>query len=107
MNLQIKYIAVENPVGAISTHIRKPEQIIQPYWFGEKDSKKTCLWLKNLPLLKATDIVAPEFCYDHNGRRYSKTHMKTGKGCGKLRSKTYPGVAKAMAEQWSKVLKIL
>ena len=104
MNLPIKHIAIENPIGAISTHIRKPDQIIQPYWFGEKDSKSTCLWLKNLPLLKPTNMVEPEYCYDHNGRRYSKTHFKTSSTnnpeAAKLRSKTYPGVAKAMGTQW-------
>lgn len=101
LNLPVRHIALENPVGVISTHIRKPDQIIQPYWFGERDSKKTCLWLKDLPLLEPVDIVEPVYCYDRNGKRYSETHMKTGKGCGAVRSKTYPGVASAMASQWT------
>jgi len=103
MNLPIKHIAVENPVGVISTHIRKPDQIIQPFWFGEKDSKKTCLWLKNLPLLTPTNMTEPEYKYAHNGERYSKTHWYSG-GNSKLRSKTYIGIANAMAEQWSKAI---
>lgn len=98
LNADIPKIALENPVGVISTHIRKPDQYIEPYEFGHKDSKKTGLWLKNLPLLKPTNIVEPEYVII-NGKRYSKTHAYNW-GNSKLRSKTYEGIAEAMAEQW-------
>jgi len=98
MNADIPKIAIENPVGVISTHIRKPDQYIEPYQFGHTDSKKTGLWLKNLPLLKPTNIVEPEYV-TINGKRYSKTHAYSWKD-SKLRSKTYQGIANAMAEQW-------
>lgn len=98
LDADIPKIALENPVGAISTHIRKPDQYIQPYEFGHKDSKKTGLWLKNLPLLKPTNIVEPEYVII-SGKRYSKTHAYSWNN-SKLRSKTYEGIANAMAEQW-------
>lgn len=112
INADIDRIAVENPVGIMSTQYRKPDQIIQPYQYGHPVSKKTCLWLKNLPKLTPTEIV-----------KYEKLHSK-GKSGGysgaawvvrdergkilrygdprvaKERSKTFPGIAKAMAEQW-------
>lgn len=100
MNAGIDKIAIENPVGVISTHIRKPDQYIEPYQFGHPESKKTGLWLKNLPVLKPTNIVEPEYI-TINGKRYSRTHAFSW-GNGKLRSKTYEGIAKAMAEQWGK-----
>jgi hypothetical protein len=98
MNAGIEKICIENPVGVISTHIRKPEQYIQPYQFGHPESKKTCLWLKNLPKLESTDIVEPEWILRGDGKRYSPQHEKTR--CPKLRSITYQGIANAMAEQW-------
>lgn len=98
MDAPIKYIAIENPVGVISTRIRKPDQIIQPYEYGYPETKKTCLWLTNLPKLKPTKIVEPEFIICR-GKKYSPTHYKNG-GNAKVRSKTYDGIAKAMAEQW-------
>ena len=105
MNLDIERIAIENPKGVISTHIRKPDQYIQPYEFGHPDSKMTGLWLKNLPLLKPTEIVIPEWITSLSGKRHSKTHWENpstnNPKNAKLRSKTYPGIAKAMAIQWT------
>jgi hypothetical protein len=96
-----KKICVENPIGIISTVYRKPDQIIQPYQFGHKTRKSTCLWLKNLPLLKPTKIVKPVFVIGKkDGKRYSLWHIKSGKGCGKERSVTFQGIADAMATQW-------
>ena len=92
MNSPIEKICIENPISIISTHIRKPEQIIQPYMFGHGEVKRTCLWLKNLPLLKSTNIVT--------GREARIHKMPPSKDRAKLRSITYPGIAKAMAEQW-------
>lgn len=89
----IEKIALENPVSVISTRIRKPNQIIQPWMFGHGETKKTCLWLKNLPLLQPTDVV--------DGRS-NRIHMTPDtKDRWKNRSRTYTGIAKAMAEQWS------
>ena len=76
----------------MSTCYRKPDQIIQPWQFGHGETKKTCLWLKNLPLLTATDIV--------DGREQKIWKLPPTEDRAKLRSKTYPGIAKAMAEQW-------
>lgn len=88
----IPKIAIENPVGIMSSLFRRPDQIIQPWQFGHGETKATCLWLKNLPLLYPTKIV--------DGRE-SKIHkMPPGKERGKLRSKTYIGIAEAMANQW-------
>jgi hypothetical protein len=98
MDCGIPKIAIENPVGVISTRIRKPDQIIQPYEYGYPETKKTCLWLTNLPKLVPTKIVTPEFIICR-GKKYSPTHYKNG-GNAKVRSKTYEGIAKAMAEQW-------
>lgn len=104
MNCDIPKICIENPVGVISTHIRKPDQYIQPYEFGHKDSKKTGLWLKNLPLLKPTNIVSPEWVISKSGKRYSKTAWyctgSNGPENVKTRLRTYQGVADAMASQW-------
>lgn len=86
-------IAIENPVGVMSTYYRKPDQIIQPWQFGHGETKKTCLWLKGLPLLKPTDIVT--------GREQRVWRMPPGPDRAKLRSKTFPGIAKAMAKQWA------
>ena len=101
MGAPIRRIAVENPVSVISSRIRKPDQIIQPWWFGEDASKKTCLWLKNLPKLVPTDRLPG----DDKTRRANQTpggqnKLGPSKDRAKLRSRTYPGVAKAMAEQW-------
>ena len=129
VNADILKIAIENPVGIMSTIYRKPDQYIQPYQFGHPESKKTGLWLKNLPLLIPTDICEPEYYTlpdgtvyrDKKGKRYSKTHCYSGRmqsrwrnqtpsgqnklgpssDRAKIRSITYQGIARAMAEQWS------
>ena len=105
----IKYIAVENPIGIMSKRFRKPDQIIQPYWFGDPFSKATCLWLKNLSPLKPTKMVDKgEYVELKSGKRLPKwysdalTKAKTPEERRTLRSKTFPGFAKAIAEQWSK-----
>ena len=105
-------IAIENPIGIMSTHYRKPDQIIQPYWFGHPVSKATCLWLKGLPNLVPTKMVEPErihskgrtggysgpswYVKDENGKILSWNDPRTAKE----RSKTYWGLAEAMGEQW-------
>ncbi len=86
-------IAIENPIGIMSTHFRKPDQIIQPWQFGHGETKATCLWLKGLPKLTPTEIV--------EGREQRVWKMPPSADRAKLRSKTYPGIAKAMAEQWA------
>ena len=102
LNAPINKIALENPVGKISTSIRKPDQYIQPYHYGHKISKKTGLWLKNLPLLKPENIVEPEWIYYKNGGRCSPDHYKNAfsKNRSKTRSVTYQGIANAMANQF-------
>ena len=102
LDAPIKKIALENPVSIISTRVRKPDQIIQPWWFGHDASKKTCLWLKNLPLLEPTDKLLG----DNKTRRANQTpsgQNKLGPSADrwKLRSATYQGIADAMAAQWS------
>lgn len=86
-------IAIENPVGIMSTLYRKPDQIIQPWQFGHGETKATCLWLRGLPKLAPTNIV--------EGREQRVWKMPKTPERSKLRSKTYPGIAKAMAEQWA------
>lgn len=85
-------IAIENPVGVLSTRICKPDQIIQPWQFGHGETKATCLWLKNLPPLKPTNVV--------DGREARIHRMPPSADRWKERSRTYVGIAKAMAEQW-------
>lgn len=110
MSAPIPKIAIENPVGIISTKIRKPDQIIQPYYFGDKFSKRTCLWLKGLPHLEATDVVEPDLVTytrkDGSKTRFSVDYGGSGAGSGKRRSVTYPGIAKAMANQWGYLLEV-
>jgi len=105
MNAPIKKIALENPVSIISSKIRKPEQIIQPYQFGHPVKKTTCLWLKNLPKLQHTKIVEPEMI-TVNGYTMSRFHYDTFRLPksirGKVRSRFWEGVADAMANQWGK-----
>lgn len=105
MNAPIHKIAVENPVSIISTRVRKPDQIIQPYYFGDPTPKRTCLWLKNLPLLIPTNMVEPEYIIGKDGRKYSMIHyMSKGKSKRerqRLRSKTFIGIARAFASQWA------
>jgi site-specific DNA-cytosine methylase len=105
INANSDKVAVENPVGIMSTKYRKPDQIIQPYEYGDSFSKKTCLWLKGLPLLVPTNIVdKDEMVTMPNGSKMSKWYRDTfdlpKKERAKARSKTFPGIAKAMAEQW-------
>lgn len=102
MDAPISKIAIENPVSVISTHIRKPDQIINPYQFGDPVPKKTCLWLKNLPKLKPTSVVEPQFIIGKDGKKYSLIHYMTpfDKDRQRKRSITFQGIADAMAEQW-------
>ena len=104
MDAPIERIAIENPVSVISSRIRKPDQIIQPHQFGHDASKKTCLWLKNLPLLKPTQLVEPRII-DGKPRWANQTDsgqnkLPPSKDRWRLRSKTYQGIADAMAAQW-------
>lgn len=94
VNLPVPRIAVENPVGIMSSQYRKPNQIIQPWQFGHPETKATCLWLKGLPKLTPTEIV---------DGRLAKCHREPpGPDRWKIRSLTYTGIAEAMAEQWGK-----
>ena len=93
-------IAIENPIGIMSTVWRKPDQIIQPYQFGHKERKATCLWLKGLPLLKPTNDVYEEMMMLPKNKRERLHYLPPSPERAKLRSKTFPGIAKAMAEQW-------
>ena len=93
----------------MSTKYRKPDQIIQPYQFGDADCKKTCLWLKNLPKLEYTNIVEPEYVIRNDGKKYSKWSYDTW--CisnhelrSTIRSKTFPGIAQAIVNQWGEYL---
>lgn len=113
-NARCDRIAIENPIGIMSTHYRKPDQIIQPWQFAisqeEHTKKSTCLWLKNLPLLKPRYYKEPEIEYftwiDKNGMQkrqttwYYSTRCLTHSQRAKEASKTFPGIAQAMAEQW-------
>lgn len=99
-------VAIENPVGIMSTHFRKPDQIVQPYYFGDAYSKRTCLWLKGLPLLKPTKLVSSGESYVYPSGKslptwYANLPVKTR---SYLRSKTPAGMARAMAEQWGKCI---
>jgi hypothetical protein len=101
LNAPIPKIALENPVSVISSRICKPDQIIQPWWFGDDASKKTCLWLKNLPPLQPTNMLHG----DNKTRRANQTasgqnKLAPSKDRWKKRSETYQGIANAMAEQW-------
>jgi len=116
MDAPIEHIAIENPISVISSQIRKPDQIVHPYHFGDKASKSTCLWLKNIPKLEYTNIVEKgefkEWIDSKSGKKKrqatwiyeclkqaeNKEHLRT------LRSKTFQGMADAIADQWSKVL---
>ena len=101
MSIPVPKFSLENPIGCISTRIRKPDQIVQPYQFGHDASKATCLWLRGLPKLTPTKIVAP----GKNGRYGNQTpsgqnKLGPSKDRWKIRSVTYQGIADAMAEQW-------
>ena len=112
VNADCDKIAIENPVGYMNTNFRKPNQIIHPYYFGDPYVKRTCLWLKNLPELQPTNLLPkPEPMYICQGEKCKGKKIgwcegikgTTGgqKGRAKARSKTFPGIAKAMAEQWT------
>ena len=94
MDAPIPRIAIENPISVISSKIRKPDQIIQPWMFGHTEKKSTCLWLKNLPKLEPTNIVAEEF------RTTMLNNLPPGPDRWKQRSRTFWGIGNAMAEQW-------
>jgi hypothetical protein len=127
INAPIEKIAVENPIGIMSKNYRTPDQIIQPYFFGDPFQKSTCLWLKNLPLLyhnSEPNLFDSVITHTKDkGEFFEWTDKKTGKNKkqaqwfydafrlaktkeerSRLRSKTFPGIAKAMAEQWSLVI---
>ena len=96
MNAPIEHIAIENPISVISSRIRKPDQIIQPWQFGHGETKATCLWLKNLPKLQPSNIV--------EGREQRIHKMPPSPERWKERSRTFQGIASAMAAQWSRHL---
>jgi len=111
-NAPIEKIAIENPIGIMSTEWRKPDQIIQPWQFGDKAQKSTCLWLKNLPKLKPTNIVEKGEFFEFTSKKGEKKRMpmwyykalqeaKTPEQRRTLRSKTFKGIAEAMAKQWT------
>ena len=110
MDSSIERIALENPISVISSRIRKPDQIINPYEFGHDASKKTCLWLKNLPLLKPTKMIDPRIVITPSGKpakrwgnqcdNYGDSKLPPSADRWKLRSATYQGIADAMAKQW-------
>ena len=113
MDLDIPRIAIENPISVISSHIRKPDQIIQPYWFGDSASKSTCLWLKNLPKLIPTNMVDKGEFKEWTDKKSGKVKrqalwyyqaLQQAKNSAErrtLRSKTFKGIAEAMATQWT------
>lgn len=105
-NADCDRVAIENPIGIMSTTWRRPNQVINPYEFGDPFEKKTCLWLKGLPELKATNVVAipPRTKFDSGKSMpawYADAWKLPKEERAKLRSKTFPGIAKAMAEQWA------
>ena len=114
-NTDCDKIAIENPVGWMNSHYRKPDQIIHPYYFGDNAKKRTCLWLKGLPKLIHTDMLPePEPMYICQGEKSKgkkigwcegMRNIKGGQEArSKARSKTFPGIARAMAEQWGELL---
>jgi hypothetical protein len=107
-NVNIPYVALENPVGVMSSRWRKPNQYVQPYEYGDPHSKKTGLWLKGLPKLVPTKIVEPQFHIYKDGRRDPIWHVETLKlpadERSKARSKTFQGIADAIAQQWGNFL---
>lgn len=117
INADIERIAVENPIGIMSGKFRKPDQIIQPWMFGDKAQKSTCIWLKNLPKLEPTNIVEKGEFFEFISKKGEKKRMpmwyykalseaKTPEQRRTLRSKTFQGIADAMAKQWSDALHV-
>ena len=110
VNCDCDRVAIENPIGVIPNYYREADQIIQPWWFGDNDVKSTCLWLKNLPLLQQEVFEKPEIQYkefiskDGKHKRQSISFFNTAflntEERRRLRSKTFSGIAKAIAEQW-------
>ena len=100
-NADCERIAIENPVGIMSTVYKKPSQIVQPYEYGHPEQKKTCLWLKGLPLLQPTKNVYDQMMELPKNKRERLHYLPPSPERAKLRSKTFPGIAKAMAEQWA------
>ena len=95
-------VAIENPVGVMSTYYREPDQIINPFEFGDLFEKRTCLWLKGIPLLKPTNIVTPPPRQVlSSGKTMPFWYSNCGGNRAKARAKTFPGIARAMAEQWA------
>lgn len=103
-NADCERIAIENPVCIMSSRWRRPDQYIEPYYFGDPEKKKTGLWLKGLPYLAQTNVVDPIIVKCKSGAKEPRWHMETmklpPKERSKARSKTFPGIARAMAEQW-------
>jgi hypothetical protein len=105
-NAKCHRVAIENPVGIMSSKWRKPDQIVQPWMFGHPESKATCFWLKGLPLLQATDVLSKPVCGYWNNQTPSKQNkLGPSKDRASIRSKTYLGVAEAMANQWGVLCK--
>lgn len=106
-NADCPRVAIENPQGIMSSRFRKPDQYIEPYMFGDAEKKKTGLWLRGLPALTPTEVVEPVIIECASGAREPRWHMETmhlpPKERSKMRSKTFPGIAKAMASQWSDI----
>ena len=101
MNCNIPRWCIENPISVISSAIRPPDQIIQPYEYGDPFQKSTCLWLKNLPLLRPTKIVNKgEFYISPSGKKIPKWLAVLGKGKGKERSMSFDGISNAFGDQW-------
>lgn len=96
-NANAKFVAVENPIGIMSSHFRKPDQIVQPWMFGHPETKATCLWLRGLPALQPTDVVT--LAEDKN-ERHRLFYLPPSADRWKIRSKTFQGIANAMATQW-------
>jgi len=105
VSADIPRICIENPVGIMSSHWRKPDQIVQPFQFGHPEPKKTCLWLKNLRLLVPTGVVEPEYMISNSGKRLARWYYQPSQSPErqKMRNKTFPGIARAMATQWGDI----
>lgn len=102
--VNIPFVAIENPVGYMTSRYRIPDQIVEPYYFGDPDSKMTCFWLKGLPRLFVEHCVDPDYVVTSSGRKYPLWHYNSrnlnGEQRREFRSKTFPGLAAAMARQW-------
>lgn len=99
-NANAKYVAVENPIGIMSSHFRKPDQIVQPWMFGHPETKATCFWLRNLPKLESTNVVD---LAESKTERHRLFYLPPSADRWKVRSKTFQGIADAMASQWGSI----